>query len=161
MKEDFVELKLQFLKGEIKIENSKNPELPDGRYQSYSRLVKKIGDKLYLEIAMLNKDPHLRCNKCKRRVPFFYPYGYIFKQVACSEEQKVIICLDCLNKSADQELAYFVMNYGQYDAPLLCEKCPDKNNPESCPVKQKWQKVGTEINKEIDEFLAERERKKR
>ncbi|MFA5867557.1 MAG: hypothetical protein WC891_06335 [Actinomycetota bacterium] len=161
MKEEFVELKLQFLKGQVEIKDSKDPDFPDGRYQSYSRLVKKIGDKLYLEVVMSNKNAHLRCHKCKRRVPLLYPFGYVYKQIACSEGESIIICLDCLSKATDQELAFFVMNYGHADLPPSCADCPDKNDPTSCPVKQKWDKIGTEVTEEIEAFLDERERKKR
>lgn len=161
MKEEFVELKLQFLKGQVDVKDSKDPDFPDGHYQSYSRLVKKIGDKLYLEVVMSNKNAHLRCHKCKRRVPLFYPFGYVYKQIACSEGESIVVCLDCMNKTNDQEMAFFVMNYGHADLPPSCGACPDKNDPASCPVKQKWDKIGTEVTEEIQAFLDERERKKR
>ena len=161
MKEEFSELKLQFLKGQVEIKDSKDPDFPDGRYQSYSRLVKKIGDKLYLEMVMSNKNPHLRCHKCKRRVPLFYPFGYIYKQVACIEGESVIVCLDCLSKTPDPEMAYFVMNFGQAELSPSCEQCPDKNDPQTCPVNQKWDKIGSEVTHEIEAFLDEREHKKR
>lgn len=161
MKEEFVELKLQFLKGEVEVKDSKDPEFPNGQYQSYSRLVKKVGDKLYLEMVMSNKSAHLRCHKCKRRVPLFHPYGYVYKQIACSEGESITICMDCMNKTSDQEMAYFLMAYGQDDLPASCQHCPDKNDPTHCPVKVKWDKIGTDVTKEIEAFLDERERKKR
>lgn len=159
MKEEFIELKLQFLKGHVEIRDSTDPDFPDGKYQSYSRLVKKIGDKLYLEVVMSNKNAHLRCHKCKKRVPLFYPFGYVYKQVACAEGESIIVCMDCVNKTSDSELAHFVMAYGQVDLPMSCEHCSDKNDPDSCPVKQKWDKIGDEVTKEIESYLTERERK--
>ncbi len=161
MKEDFVELKLQFLKGQVEIKDSKDPDFPDGQYQSYSRLVRKVGDKLYLEMVMSNKNSHLRCHKCKRRIPLFYPFGYVYKQIACSEGESIVVCMDCMSKTADREMSSFIMTYGQADLPRSCDKCPDKNDPATCPVKQKWDKIGGEVTDEIEAFLDERERKKR
>lgn len=160
MNEEFVELKLQFLKGHVEVHDSKDPNFPDGKYQSFSRLVKKVGDKLYLEIVLSNKNPNLRCHKCKRRVPLFYPFGYVYKQVACGEGESIAVCLDCLTKTSDQELAGFIMAYGQTDLPGSCEVCPDKNDPDTCPVKQKWDKIGSEIAKEIQAYFEEREKKR-
>jgi len=161
VKEEFIELKLQFLKSTVEIKDSQDPEFPDGTYQSYSRLVKKVGDKLYLEMVMSNKNAHLRCHKCKRRVPLFHPFGYVYKQIACSEGESIIVCMDCLNKTEDRELAYFLMSYGQGDLPKSCGDCPDKNDPISCPMKHKWDKIGNEVTEEIEAFLDERERKKK
>lgn len=161
MKDDFVELKLQFLKGHVEIKDSTDLDFPDGKYQSYSRLVKRVGDKVYLEMVMSNKNPHLRCHKCKKRVPLFYPFGYVYKQVACAEGESIVVCLDCIQKTSDHELASFVMTYGHIDLPTACEKCPDKNDPATCPVKQKWDKIGQEVSKEIETFLVEREKKQK
>lgn len=158
--EEFVELKLQFLKGHVEIRDSKDSDFPDGKYQSFSRLVKKVADKLYLEVVLSNKNPNLRCHKCKRRVPLFYPFGYVYKQVACGEGESIIVCLDCISKSRDEELAYFIMAYGQMDLPVTCENCPDKNDPDNCPIKQKWDKIGDEVAKEIQTYFEEREKKR-
>lgn len=160
MKEEFVELKLQFLKGQVEINDSKDPDFTDGQYQSYSRLVRKVGDKVFLEMVMSNKNSHLRCHKCKRRIPLFYPFGYVYKQIACSEGESIVVCLDCMSKTADREMASFIMTYGQADLPRSCASCPDKNDPASCPIKQKWDKIGVEVTEEIEAFLDERERKK-
>jgi len=161
MKDDYVELKLQFLKGDIEIKDSSDPKFPDGRYQSGSRLVKKVADKLYLDIVVSNKNSDLRCAKCKRRVALFHPFGYVYKQVACKEGESIIVCMDCISKTPDRELAYFLMTYGQADLPKGCADCSDKNDPTTCPIKQKWDKIGTEVSEEIEAFLAEREHKKR
>jgi hypothetical protein len=161
MKDDYVELKLQFLKGDLEIKDSTDPQFPDGRYQSCSRLVKKVSDKLYLEIVVSNKNAHLRCNKCKKHVPLFHPFGYVYKQIACREGESIIVCMDCVSKTPDSEMAYFLMTYGQADLPQSCSECPDKNDPKTCPMKQKWDKIGGEVTQEIEAFLDERERKKR
>lgn len=160
MNEKFVELKLQFVKGHIEVKDSKDPHFPNGKYQSFSRLVKKVGDKLYLEMVLSNKSPNLRCHKCKRRVPLFYPYGYVYKQVACGEGESIVVCLDCINKTQDRDLANFLMTYGHVDIPANCEHCPDNNDPETCPVKQKWDKINNEITKEIYSYFEEREKKR-
>lgn len=161
MKKDFVELKLQFLKGHVEIKDSRDADFPDGKYQSYSRLVKKLVDKVYLEIVLSNKNPHLRCHKCKKRVPLFYPYGYVYKQTTCDEGESIIICLDCITKTDNKQLAQYIMAYGQVDFPVTCDDCRDKNEPASCPIKNKWSKVGDEVVKEIDSYLNQRERKRK
>lgn len=167
MNEEFVELKLQFLKGHVEIRESKDPDFPDGKYMTYSRLIKKVADKLYLEIVLSNKNPNLRCHKCKRRVPIFFPYGYVYKEISCSEVESLIICLDCMSKSRDEELAYFIMNYGQdyimdYGQGDIanCENCPEKKDPDTCPIRQKWNKIGEEIAQKIQVYYEEREKRR-
>jgi len=160
MNEELVELKLQFLKGHVEIRDSEDSDFPDGKYMSFSRLVKKVGDKLYLEIVLSNKNPNIRCHKCKRRIPPFYPFGYTYKQINCSEGESTIICLDCLGNSKDEDLAYFIMAYGQMDPPITCKNCFDKNDPDTCLIKQKWDKIGEEIGKEFEAYFDQREKKR-
>lgn len=153
---------LMFVREFITVEDNSDPRLCDGEYLSYSRLVKKLSDVLYLDIFINEKFLDLKCNKCDKQINLFYPFGITSKYLTCERKRAdlILICVDCLETVGDKELAQFIMEYKKEDF-VDCRKCPKKMNPKQCLTEKGWLERISILEKEMTAFFEQRDGKKK